>query len=119
MLSLLGGINVQGKWRGMRSQIRKDRRKCLKIIDRWPVMMLSFEDIIAKPVEMSRNIAGYLSPWFDLSGSIFDMADVVIGRGTNCRPDLSIESALIYRSRGFPSAEQRRALKQKYKRVKT
>jgi len=117
MISMLGGMDVGGQWRAMRSQIRKDRRKSLNAIPgRWPIRMVKFEDILAKPLETSRNIAEYLSPWFDISERVHDMADVVIDRGGNCRPDLSIEAALIDQPRLSP--EERRAVKEKYERAR-
>jgi hypothetical protein len=116
MISMLGGVDVSGQWRAMRSQIRKDRRKCLKIIDRWPVMMFTFEGILSNPLEISRDIAGCLSPWFDISERVYDMANVVLPRKLASMPDLSIEAALIDRPR--PSPEERREMKKRYERVR-
>ena len=115
MISVLGDVDVRGQWRRMRSQIRRDRRKCLKIIDRWPVMMLTFEDILSEPLETSMNIAKYLSPWFDISRrSMSDMASEVLPRKGACMPDLSIEATLLDQSSGFPSREERREMKKTY-----
>ena len=97
MVSMLSGTDVRSEWRGMRGEIRRDRRKCLKIINRWPVIMLSFESIILNPLETSRNLAGYLSPWINISASVTAMAKVVIPRPTDCEPGMAIESALVMR----------------------
>lgn len=88
-LRMVAGVQVpKSAWKSMKSGLRSDRSKSLRVLPS-ERMMMSFEDIIADP----ERAALMFAKWFDG----FDVAAavaVVKRRSPECAPSMDMESAL-------------------------
>lgn len=96
MISLLYGgiIPIDADPAPMAMGLRRDRIKARRVVDRYPVLPLTFEELVTDPLTAAGNIALWLSRWFP----VLDperMADAVLPRGVECLPDLAIEQRLV------------------------
>lgn len=69
--------------------LTEDRPRCMRLFQKIgaSVLPLSFESVLAEPLESSLRISGFLR----MDIRIYDMADVVVKRNPLCAPDMSHE----------------------------
>ena len=90
-LRLVGGVPIPtSAWKAMRSGLRSDREKCMRLLRPLERKVFSFEAVLASPA----SAAASLAEWFDA----FDQsaaASVVRRRSPKCEPSMGVESNLL------------------------
>ncbi|NDY89741.1 hypothetical protein [Ideonella livida] len=84
-------IDREGR-RKLERSLPEERRKAMRVIGGRPVLVLSFERLLASPTESARAIGAFIgSPVFDAERA----ASVVLPRAARCRQGMDMERALL------------------------
>lgn len=94
MIRVLFGIRAGGQRERFARSLERDERLAFRVIARWPVIHLTFEDLIRAPQVSTARLVIFLRPCFpDLDGPA--MARCVLPRTSRCQPGVEIEQRLI------------------------
>jgi hypothetical protein len=90
---LMAGIQLPCRWQRRRyaERLRRDRVRALRVIGNRPVLLLTFERVLADPLGCARAMAVFLDQPLDVHA----MAAVVRRRPASCLPGLDLELQLV------------------------